>query len=370
MKPSILSSQYNLSLGFTPAVCSMLLYEWVDANLAVYLGTALGICIILIEKWRGKAPVSWLLLYSTTGILLLLSAFSLLFGECSPTSLLPLTVEIIVMIPPVLFILNRNRWMKRSSVFPSKRQQKRYQLGLEASIASAKLIVILGAIHFLIISLSVMLSHPLHATTSWILFELSPPLLFITSMILNQIEISYFNRLEKKATYLPIVNEQGDVIGKTSIWNLKENSQYLHPVIRIAITMHGMLYLKPRPTNNLLEPGKTDLPIEGYLTFGESLEQGIERMLNHLLPNIPKQNIRFNLKYHFELPHTNRLVYLFSLDLPNELPLKSIHAKDGKLWTLKQVEHNLKQHFFSNCFEYEFEHLKDFICTGEKYKES
>lgn len=370
MKPSILSSQYNLSLGFTPAVFTMLLYEWIGANLAVYSGTALGICIILIEKWRGKAPVSWILLYSTTGMLVLLTSFCLLFGECSPSSMLPLTVEITTMIPPVLLFLNRKRWLDRPPLIPSRRHHKRYQLGLETSIASSKLILILGIIHFLIISLCVTLFHPLSHTTSWILFQLSPPILFMTGMILNQIGINYFNRLIKKTAYLPIVNEQGDVLGKTSIWNLKENSRYLHPVIRIAITIHGMLYLKPRSTNCKSEPGKTDLPIEGYLTFGESLEQGIERMMNHFLPNIPKENIRFNLKYHFELPHTNQLVYLFTLELPNELPLQSITGKKGKLWTLKQVEHNLRQHFFSNNFEYEFEYLKDLICTREKYKES
>lgn len=73
--------------------------------------------------------------------------------------------------------------------------------------------------------------------------------------------------------------------------------------------------------------------------------------------------------YHFENKVTNRLIYLFILDVEDDNLLRGKQVKDGKLWTFQQIEHNLGKNFFSCCFENEYEHLKDVICTREKYKE-
>lgn len=370
MKPSILSTQYNLSLGFAPAILSMLLSEWINADIATYLGTGAGIGIIAIEKWRGKAPLTWILLYSTTIMLILLSLFTLLFGECCPVRIYPLTLEISTMLPPILLLLNQRKWTNHPSRKHTKLQQ-RLLSGLEASIASSKVIISLGLLHFIIISICILVVHPLNDELIWLLYQFLPPILYIGGIILNQIGIRYFNRIILKTTYLPIVNEQGDVIGKTRMWKSTNNKDnYLLPVIRIAIVAQGMLYLKPRPIFDRLSPGKLDLPIEGYLLFGESLKQGVERLMKQAFPNIPVHNIHFNLKHPFIQEHTRQLVYLFLIEIENESFLQPTRNKAGKFWTLRQVDLNLKQHLFSNCLEYEYECLKEVICTREKYKES
>ena len=44
--------------------------------------------------------------------------------------------------------------------------------------------------------------------------------------------------------YVPIVNTQGDVIGKTMAMEaLNYKNTYINPVIRIAVASHGMLFL-------------------------------------------------------------------------------------------------------------------------------
>ena len=115
--------------------------------------------------------------------------------------------------------------------------------------------------------------------------------------------------------------------------------------------------------------GKTDILMENYLLYGETLEQGAERILQEILPSAPPQNLHFCFMYHFENEITNRLVYNFILDLNNDSILCNKKFKGGKLWTFQQIEHNLHRNFFSSCFEREYEHTKEIIYTREKYKE-
>ena len=51
---------------------------------------------------------------------------------------------------------------------------------------------------------------------------------------------------------------------------------------------------------------------ECYLRFGESLSDGVNRLLTNAFPHA-KENIKpeFNIVYHFENEVTNRLIYLF-----------------------------------------------------------
>lgn len=151
---------------------------------------------------------------------------------------------------------------------------------------------------------------------------------------------------------------------------INRKNDYINPVIRIAVASHGMLFLLPRPQCNVFEKNKIDLLIEGYLIYGETLEQGAHRILRQTLPTAPLDYLHFNLMYHFENEATNRLVYLFTLDLKDDSILCNKNFKGGKLWTFRQIGHNLGRNFFSSCLEYEFEHLEAIIYTREKYKES
>ena len=96
----------------------------------------------------------------------------------------------------------------------------------------------------------------------------------------------------------------------------------------------------------------------------------MQRILKKNVPESWKKHLCFNLKYHYENHQTNRLVYLFLLDVEDDSALCDSNFRGAKLWTLSQIEQNLGMNYFSECFEYEYEHLKGIIYTREKYKES
>ena len=169
-----------------------------------------------------------------------------------------------------------------------------------------------------------------------------------------------------------IVNTKGDVIGRSlAIEALNYKNAYINPVIRIAVSTHGMLFLCDRPMNAILDKGKTDIPMECYLRYGESLTEGVNRLVHNALPHATEDfKPEFNIVYHFENETTNRLIYLFIVDIKDDSILCTPRFKNSKLWSFKQIEENMGKGFFSSCFEDEYEHLKDVICIREKYKES
>lgn len=365
---NILSYQFNLSLGFIPAIISMLLYAWNPQDISIYTGTLTGLLTCLVIQLKKTASIPPLFLYSTTGVLTVFSLFAMLTNQYSPPSLI-LSLEIFILFPPTLFYLNRKKIIELGNRFP-KSYQKLFCQGIEASQVSSKIIMTLGFLHFLTITITAFFPPLIQSKLSFLLFQVIPPALLIFSIILNQLCIFIFNKLSAHDLYLPVVDTEGNVINKIPLSKaLEPQNQEIIPIIRIAITTQGMLYLVPRQHQGE-EFEKRDLPIEGYLLFGESLEQGIRRLTKNFSPKIEVKDIHFNLKYHYQNHHVNQLVYLFLIDLNDDTPLAEIPNKGAKLWTFQQIETYPKNQLFSCYFEYEYEYLKTIIYTREKYKES
>ncbi|MBD9147221.1 MAG: hypothetical protein EGP63_03530, partial [Bacteroides stercoris] len=120
----------------------------------------------------------------------------------------------------------------------------------------------------------------------------------------------------------------------------------------------------------ILDKNKVDIPMECYLRYGESLAEGVNRLISNAIPQAKDIKPEFNIVYHFENEVTNRLIYLFIIDLEDDSVLCTPRFKNSKLWNFKQIEENLGKGFFSCCFEDEYEHLKNVIYIREKYKES
>ena len=73
-----------------------------------------------------------------------------------------------------------------------------------------------------------------------------------------------------------------------------------------------------RPSTAILDKGKVDIPMECYLRYGESLEAGATRLINNAFPHEKDIKPEFNIVYHFENEVTNRLIYLFIVDIKDD----------------------------------------------------
>lgn len=361
----LLTPKYNLAWGFSPAIFSMLLSAYTSHQTAIYWGTVIGV-VLSLRSWNKRhRRIPYILLYATTCMLALLTIFHLFFHCTCPSYLGSFVVEVSLMLPSLLILFNQKRLQYAQLKGDANNEIHLFRQGIEASIVSSRIFVMVVTIHLLSILITLFLQYPIEGGMQTFLFNVAPFIVYGLTIFINQLCIWEFNKMMQYTIFLPIVNKYGDVIGKC----LPSDSQgrYIHPIIRIAVSIHGMLLLRRRSAHSLLDKGKTDILIEGFLTFGETLEEGAKRMISYALPDAPQESLRYNLSYYTELQGQKRLIYLFTLCLPDESCLKHQRFSGSKLWTFKQIEHNLKQHFFSQHFEYEYQQLKSIILTRTRF---
>ena len=348
-----LSPKFNLSLGFLPGAIAVFAGFFIQPETALYTGAGIGLALSLI-CWQIRP----LLLYGTTGALLALVFFPIPQEE----SWFPLLVESVVFAPTLLLLLFGRKWIDAID-----RQRHRLIQSIEAAIVSARILFILVLLHG-VFALILSLFAP---DTSWrhaLLCRDMPFGILLTPILLNQIGLYYFNKRLKRIRFIPVVNTQGVIIGKKPLLSavLQSDNTSVYPIVRIAITAYNMLHLSPRPQDSFAEQGKTDLSLEDYLLFGESVKQAARRILHEQMPQLPSHHLHYHFKHYYRDNATPRLVYLFTLELEND----ELLPREGKLWTFRQIEQNLGKHYFSKFLEQEYKPLKNIIYTREKYKES
>ncbi|MDR3061190.1 MAG: hypothetical protein LBU57_03635 [Dysgonamonadaceae bacterium] len=185
-------------------------------------------------------------------------------------------------------------------------------------------------------------------------------------MVFNTIRVSIVKKKINSEDWLPIVNETGGVIGKVALSvSLTSQKSYLHPVVRVALIYKGFFYLRKRPDRYVINPEKIDYPFEKFVFYNHSLDEAVD---NALQKEMGKKDlpVKFVFRYLFNNNTTNRLVYLYTCKINDEETMNNLNLTKGKLWTEKQIEENLGKGIFSECFEKEYEILKNTVLMAEK----
>lgn len=74
----------------------------------------------------------------------------------------------------------------------------------------------------------------------------------------------------------PLVNEQGELIGKATRAYCHSGSFVLHPVVHLHVfNAAGQLFLQKRAMNKDIQPGMWDTSVGGHVDFEETLEQSV-----------------------------------------------------------------------------------------------
>ena len=370
-RTKILSYRFNLALGFLPVLVCYGVSAFASHEVAIHAGAAFGVVLSVVASLGRMRRFPYFLLYSTTLMLALLSLTHVLTVCGAPAGLHLLAIEIAVLLPVVLLYVNRKRFLRLCNRPMVRLRNPICAQSAEATIVTVRVALLMGGGHLLLTLLLYLLFRPMGETMEFLLLQAGPPVVFLLTMVLNGVCIGYFNRVMRDEEFLPIVNRRGEVIGKC----LKEDAlhrrrDFILPVIRVAVSVQGLLFLAPRKDCLISEEGKRDLAVEGYPLYGEPLDEAVHRLLNQQLPGVPHEGLRFNLRYAFDNSATHRLVYLFTLPLAEDTLPIGRKEEGGKLWTFRQIAQNLHKNYFSSCFEYEYEELKTVIYTIEKYRES
>lgn len=367
----VLSNTYNMSLGFIPVILSIILCEFIPINIAVYIGTTIGILASVLSHYNTKQQIPNFILYITTAILAVYSILSVIPTINLSTERFSFLLEVSVVIPLLTLYLFRNKFI---SSYRQKMGKNRCSLvqGAESTIIAIRVLLIFTLLHILIIAFTVLITWAQIGDVGMlILYHMLPPLVFAGCIFFNQFGLFYFNKVMSQNRYIAVVDSKGNVVGKALKMDAYEyKNRYTNVVIRIIPISNNMIFLSERSASAIVEKGKIDTPFETFLNFKENIQDGVQRLLKNKFPNGSKLKPTFVLKYSIKNEETSRLVYLFTVNVTDDSMFSHCQFSSGKLWTLPQIEQNLDKNYFSTCLENEYELLKDIIDTREKYKES
>ena len=359
----------NGTIGVLPIILCMILSEFISASTAIYISAAVSLFFSLLIYYLIGRGGSLLLLLASTLLLLILGISTLIPSMNIPQGMLPFYVEIGIIIIASVILYEKRKIKKLFLKKNSSHYDKILMSSIDSGAMYSRVIQVLCIPHFIITSLIIIFSSPLGKITDLILLHILPPAILFIAIIISQIGLTLLLSLSSKIEKIPVLNEKGDVVDKKfSFEKHYYKNMYINPVIRIAVISNGLLFLSRRSENANFNPDKIDLPMEIYLRYEESLEEGLDRTMGRYFPNEDNLEPRFSIKYRFKTEETNRLIYLYILYIEDEKQLSSPRFHDGKLWTFQQIETNLEKDFFGECFEKEYDQLKEAALISEEYK--
>ena len=155
---------------------------------------------------------------------------------------------------------------------------------------------------------------------------------------------------------LPLVDEQGNVIGCATRGECHSGTKPLHPVVHLHVfNPQGDLFLQRRPDWKDIQPGKWDTAVGGHVDWGETVEEALRREVREeigLTDFVPEVITR----YVFESARERELVNVFRT-VTTATPRPSAELDGGRFFSREEIIGRLSTGFFSPNFEREWKRL-------------
>ena len=166
-------------------------------------------------------------------------------------------------------------------------------------------------------------------------------------------------RLSLRGEVVPVVEENGLVIGQTTRQSAHSGTKLMHPVIHLhIINRDGCLYIQKRSMKKDLLPGYWDTAVGGHVDYGESLEEALYREASEEL-GFRDFNPLFLKSYIWESAREKELVNVFATVGNFSLRPDNDEVTEGRYWNMSDIESDLGKGLFTPNFEQEFKSIKD-----------
>ena len=155
----------------------------------------------------------------------------------------------------------------------------------------------------------------------------------------------------------PLIDSEGNVVGKATRAYCHGGSMALHPVVHLhVLDADGRLYLQKRSMKKDIAPGKWDTSVGGHVDFGESLADAVVREAREELGlHIVADDCRFLFQYIWQSSRECELVTAFCIVADANIIPQPDHDEvdEGRYFTLDELKSHIGQEFFTQQFENE-----------------
>ena len=162
---------------------------------------------------------------------------------------------------------------------------------------------------------------------------------------------------DNKAELLPLVDEEGNVIGCATRGECHDGSKLLHPVVHLHLfDSNGRLYLQRRPLWKDIQPGKWDTAVGGHVDWGEDVETALLREISEEL-GLTNANPQFLMRYIFESEREKELIHVYQAIYDGEVK-PSDELDGGRFWTIQEIDAAIGEDILTPNFEQEYQMLQ------------
>lgn len=155
---------------------------------------------------------------------------------------------------------------------------------------------------------------------------------------------------------LPLVDEDGQVVGTATRGECHNGSMRLHPVVHLHVfNTAGELYLQHRPAWKDIQPDRWDTAVGGHVDCGESVEQALAREVREEI-GLTDYKAEFMARYVNQTERERELVTAFRT-VTDRTPQPSAELDGGRFFTREEILQRMGTDFFTPNFETEWMRL-------------
>ncbi|MDP4203295.1 MAG: NUDIX domain-containing protein [Bacteroidota bacterium] len=152
----------------------------------------------------------------------------------------------------------------------------------------------------------------------------------------------------------PLVDEQGNVIGKATRKECHGGTFWLHPVVHLHIfNSKGELFLQKRAMTKDTQPGKWDTAVGGHVDYGEDVETALNREAFEEL-GVTGFTSSVVARYVWQSAVEKELVNAFRTVYNGKFKLDYNELDEGRFWSIDEIKSSLGKGIFTPNFEHDF----------------
>lgn len=177
----------------------------------------------------------------------------------------------------------------------------------------------------------------------------------VHGIISNRIKMNQLSNEEQ----LPIVDEDGKVIGKAPRSVCHSDRSLLHPVVHMHVfNKNGELYLQKRSMTKKIQPGKWDTAVGGHIAFGEDLMTALRRETREEIGLLDFEPIAVT-HYKWQSAVESEIINVFATVTDKPLVTKNDEIDDARFWPLSEIRESIGKGIMTPNFEKEFANVVD-----------
>ncbi len=324
----------SLILLLIPIVCYFLIEQIFGSFWGMFVGVSLSVISEVIARFHGER-VGWKAVFADICVILLFGVSDIAVEKVAPEA------SAVISAVTLSFLLALGLTDRGSRFALSIMERVRpgmsenpFMVGLmRQSMKRILLWALLAAVVY-----AIDMTNSSVRAAKWIdnYFLLTLLLTYLaTEIIISRVRKTKYKNVE----WVPLITEDGHVVGGAPRPLVHNGSHWLHPVVHLhVINAKGQLLLQLRPKSKKIQPGRWDTGVGGHISLGENLVDALKR---ETVEEIGLTNFEAQLtrRYVWKCEAENEYVFVFTTK--SEGPFKPKNAgevDDLRFWSTDELE--------------------------------